>query len=230
MVSDRAVAGGAFAEIAFADEAAAEADPLASEKATGAAEAAEAAAEADPSASEKKAAGAAEAEAPARCSNSWLRTVSNMKFEPVTCVHGRRLCTRLTASHGSNLYAIMAYAAVHVPAQWAPARQWIRTFSLRKSELLTKRYNCSKAGNTGRVSGATPRHQCGASTRPCHSGAGMLAETLATNPHGDLVEEREVIGARVAALIDARFPALRVLREDQINCAVTRGVEGPPVT
>ena len=47
-------------------------------------------------------------------------------------------------------------------------------------------------------------------------------------PNGDLVEEREVIGARVAALIDARFPALRVLREDQINCAVTRGVEGPP--
>jgi len=30
-------------------------------------------------------------------------------------------------------------------------------------------------------------------------------------PNGDLVEEREVIGACVAALIDARFPALRVL-------------------
>jgi len=154
---------------------------LPQKKATGAAEAAEAAAEADPSASEK-AAGAAEAEAPARCNNSWFKTVSNMKFEPVTCVHGRRLCTRLTASHGSNLYAIMAYAAVHVPARWAPARQWIRTFSLRRSELLTKRYNCSKAGNTGRVSGATQRHQCGAPTRPCHSGAGMLAETLTTSP------------------------------------------------
>ena len=109
-----AVAGSTFTGIAFAAEAAAEADPLASEKATGAAEAAEAAAEADPSASEK-AAGAAEAEAPARCINSWFRTVSNMKFEPVTCVHGRRVCTRLTASHGPNLYAIMAYAAVHVP-------------------------------------------------------------------------------------------------------------------
>ena len=64
----------------------------------------------------QKAAGAAEAEASARCSSSWLGAVGNMKFEPVTCVHGRRLCARMTASHGSNLYAIMAYAAVHVPA------------------------------------------------------------------------------------------------------------------
>ena len=55
-----------------------------------------------------------------------------------------------------------------------------------------------------------------------------IGRDIDNQPNGDLVEEREVIGARVAALIDARFPALRVLREDLINCAVTRGVECPP--
>ena len=28
--------------------------------------------------------------------------------------------------------------------------------------------------------------------------------------------------------IDARFPAVRVLREDQVSCAVARAVVGPP--
>ena len=46
---------------------------------------------------------------------------------------------------------------------------------------------------------------------------------------GDLAEELEVVGAYVAALIDVHFPAVPVLRrEDQVSCAVTLAVVGPP--
>ena len=70
----------------------------------------------------------------------------NNKLEPVTCVTWRR---SLAAINGINAYAIMPYAAVHVPAGWAPARHLMKTLVPRKMAFDYIRYNFVNKGKMG---------------------------------------------------------------------------------
>ena len=120
-----------------------------------------------------------------------------MKFAPVTCVRGRRMVTFLTASYGLSLYAIMAYAAVHVPARWAPARQWISTFPPPSSELSTKRYNRSKAKQYRAIAdhGGHEAAPLWCARLPVPGKGWDVASNIDYQRDVDLGEVREVIGA-----------------------------------
>ena len=60
-----------------------------------------------------------------------------MKFGPEAGVTERRALACLAACHGFMLYAIVAYADVHVPTRWARARRRMKALSPCKSEFMT---------------------------------------------------------------------------------------------
>ena len=122
-------------------------------------------------------------------------------LSPVTCVTRRGLLTSLTACVGVRPNAMTAYAAVQVPARWAPARQWMKTFSpppgwpstpVRGTAQSRARRGCHGAWRQRRArrseSGTTLGHQIGRAREGprccvCNSQRGQSGAASGTRCH-----------------------------------------------
>ena len=155
-------------------------------------------------------------------------------LSPVTCVTRRCLLTSLTACVGVRPNAMTAYAAVQVPARWAPARQWMKTFSPPLVGLRHQRAEPLKVGQDGVATARGVKDAPGDrkaeplwGIRLAVPGRGLdVVCAIHNEANPELLQALDVIGAHVATLVDTRLHAVRApAYEDQVRCIVALTVK-----